>query len=434
MESNQKNEPTSIFSYWKRDLISGSVTGLMAIPLSIGICLMSEYPIQTGLITVIAACIIGFFMYFFKPGNHIGVPGIAAGLAPALAMGVHTFGMENMPFLIMLTASIQAIVWYFNWQKFILKLVPNYLVEGLLAGIGLKIALKFLPFTYLTAKDEKVFHHANFIIDEDHEIVMALSVISFGLFLYLFKKFSHKYPGVPYIAIISIGVICTHLFNLPKLSIPDTKIAFGLPLPNISNINVELLLKMIGFALMLATIDVIEQVMSNAAIEKLDPLERKCDTNNSLLTIWIANLFSSFFGGMTNLDGLGKSSTNAMAGGMTKLSSLFTASVISIVVFFPSLLSELPEFSLGVIMIFTGWKMISGLSHVIGLGKYEFVLAVFCGVLVFKLGIFEGLLLAILLHFIVSFFTLRKSEITMKEIWKICKEKFGDSPVTLQNE
>ena len=44
-------------------------------------------------------------------------------------------------------------------------------------------------------------------------------------------------------------------------------------------------------------IDVIEQVMSNAAIEKLDPLGRPANTNNSLLAIWVANIGSSFFGG-----------------------------------------------------------------------------------------------------------------------------------------
>lgn len=104
---------------------------------------MLEYPIQLGLMTVIFACIVGFISYLFRPGNYTGVPGIAAGLAPALALGIHTFGMENMPFLIMLTASLQAVAWRFNIQRHLLRIVPPFLVEGLLAGIGLKIALKF---------------------------------------------------------------------------------------------------------------------------------------------------------------------------------------------------------------------------------------------------------------------------------------------------
>ena len=83
----------------RKDAVAGIITGLMAIPITIGICLMSEYPIQTGLVTVVFACIISFTTFLFRPGNYVGVPGIAAGLAPVLAMGVHQFGMANMPFL-----------------------------------------------------------------------------------------------------------------------------------------------------------------------------------------------------------------------------------------------------------------------------------------------------------------------------------------------
>ncbi|MBK8093566.1 MAG: hypothetical protein IPK32_16710 [Verrucomicrobiaceae bacterium] len=94
----------------RRDALAGTVTGLVAVPLTVGICLMSEYPIQTGLLTVVFACVIGFVTFLFKPGNYVGTPGVAAGLAP--------------------------------------EVIPVYLVEGLLAGIGLKTALKFLPYTY----------------------------------------------------------------------------------------------------------------------------------------------------------------------------------------------------------------------------------------------------------------------------------------------
>ncbi|MDH5668968.1 MAG: SulP family inorganic anion transporter, partial [Nitrospira sp.] len=127
--------------YVGRDLAAGLITGAMAIPLSVGIAMMSDYPIKLGLATVSFACLIGWINAWFRPGNYIGCPGIAAGLAPVLAVGVATFGLENMPFAIFLTAIIQAIIWKFNWQRYLLLAVPVYLVEGLLAGVGLKIAL-----------------------------------------------------------------------------------------------------------------------------------------------------------------------------------------------------------------------------------------------------------------------------------------------------
>jgi MFS superfamily sulfate permease-like transporter len=416
----------NLFKYFKRDMIAGTITGLMAIPLSIGICLMSDFPILVGLVTVVFACIIGFITYLFKPGNYVGTPGIAAGLAPALALGVQHFGMENMPFLIFLTSLMQIIVWKFNLQRFILKSVPKYLVEGLLAGIGLKIALKFLPFLYTTVHTHENFFH------QERIILMAISLVAFIIFIALFLKFQKTSPGIPYITLITFGVVSLFFVEEPILKLENIDLKFVLPLPHPSYFHGETqvmgILKMFGYAAMLGSIDVIEQVMSNAAIEKLDPLNRHCDTNNSLLAIWIANIGSSFFGGMTNLDGLAKSSTNAFAGAYTKLSNLFCALVISIFIIFHNLLDYLPQYALGIIMIFSGWKMISGLNQVrLHHSKYALFLAVVCGLLVYKLGIFEGLLLCLGLHVILSVVMMKMEKKTFGGIWEDFKARYKET-------
>ena len=171
-----------------------------------------------------------------------------------------------------------------------------------------------------------------------------------------------------------------------------------------------LMIYMILFCAMLAIIDVIEQVMSNAAIQKIDPLKRKCNSNNSLLAIWIANMGSSFFGGMTNLDGLAKSTTNKLAGAMTKFSVIIVGCVVTFFVFNVGYLDYLPKFALAAIMIFTGWKMIAGLAHVIHHGPYALMLAILCGALVFEVGIFEGLLIALAIHGLVHYLVYNKND------------------------
>jgi MFS superfamily sulfate permease-like transporter len=45
--------------YVGRDFTAGIITGAMAIPLSVGIAMMSDYPIKVGLATVAFACLIG---------------------------------------------------------------------------------------------------------------------------------------------------------------------------------------------------------------------------------------------------------------------------------------------------------------------------------------------------------------------------------------
>lgn len=107
----------------RKDVLAGIATALVCIPLTIGIAIVSGYPIQVGLYTVVCACLVGFICSLFRPGNYNGVAGISAGLAPMLALGVHTFGLANMPFIVFLTAIIQIVIWRYMAQS----LLPRYM-------------------------------------------------------------------------------------------------------------------------------------------------------------------------------------------------------------------------------------------------------------------------------------------------------------------
>ena len=394
-----------VAKYAGRDVQAGVITATMAIPLSIGIAMMSDYPIQVGLATVAFASFIAFLFALFRPGNYIGAPGIAAGLAPILAMGVATFGMENMAFIIFMTASFQALIWKFDWQRYLLMAVPSYLVEGLLAGIGLKIALKFLPFLWMLPAD--IAAGEDFWSDGRIQIII-LSVMGSILFLLLFRKFKDTKPALPYFTLIVFGIIASMFINVNMLKVEDVTFNIALPIPDFD--SAYLWVYAIFFSLMLAVVDVIEQVMSNAAIEKIDPLKRPSHSNNSLLSIWVSNMGASFFGGMTNLDGLAKSSTNRLAGAYTKLSVLVIGILITFFVFNVQYLDYLPYFALAIIMTFVGIKMVLGLLHVATFGPYAVLLATVCAGLVFKVGIFEGLIITLVIHAVISYVIFSKIE------------------------
>jgi MFS superfamily sulfate permease-like transporter len=135
---------------------------------------------------------------------------------------------------------------------------------------------------------------------------------------------------------------------------------------------------------------------------------------------------SSFFGGMTNLDGLAKSTTNKLAGAMTKFSVLVIGLVITFFVMNSQYLEYLPKFSLAAIMIFSGWKMIMGLWHVGHYGQYAMILATVCGLLVYKVGIFEGLLIAMAVHGLINFVVfIQADKVPGKVIIKKYLDKFS---------
>ncbi|HHT00484.1 MAG TPA: SulP family inorganic anion transporter, partial [Thiomicrospira sp.] len=208
-------------------------------------------------------------------------------------------------------------------------------------------------------------------------------------------------PAMPYFVLIIFGIIAAQMFSVNMLKVEDVEFNLAFPIPDFE--SAYLWIYAIFFALMLAVVDVIEQVMSNAAIEKIDPLKRPCNSNNSLLSIWVSNMGASFFGGMTNLDGLAKSSTNRLAGAYTKFSVLIIGLMITFFVFNSHLLDNLPYFALAIIMAFVGIRMVMGLLHVAHHGPYALLLGTLCGLLVFKVGIFEGLIITLVIHAVINF-------------------------------
>ena len=109
------------------------------------------------------------------------------------------------------------------------------------------------------------------------------------------------------------------------------------------------------------------------------------------------------------------------------MSNLIVAAVLGFVLAFPALLAWLPEFSLAVLMVFTGWKMVAGLHHVAQKGPYAFGLAMFCGLLVFQHGIFEGLLAALLVHSFITYVIYKHEQVPTVVIFKKFMKLFREN-------
>jgi hypothetical protein len=94
-------------------------------------------------------------------------------------------------------------------------------------------------------------------------------------------------------------------------------------------------------------------------------------------------------------------------------------------------LEYVPEFALAVLMIFSGWKMLAGLFHVAAEGQYAFILSTFCAIFVWRLGIFEGLLISLGVHGLVSYVVYRHHDTPTLQIIRNLLQKLTDEVVKL---
>ena len=132
-----------------KDLSSSIVVFLVALPLCLGISLVSEAPLISGLI----AGIVGGIAVGSISGSRLGVSGPAAGLAVIVADAIKDIGsFEVFVAAVVIAGVIQVILGYVGAGK-VAFYFPSSVIKGMLAAIGISIILKQIPHAIGVDKD-----------------------------------------------------------------------------------------------------------------------------------------------------------------------------------------------------------------------------------------------------------------------------------------
>src|SRR5215207_5118261 len=135
-----------------RDLASGLVVFLVALPLCLGVALASNAPLFSGVV----AGIIGGILVGLLSGSHTSVSGPAAGLTAVVAAQVTALGSFQTFLLAVALAGLIQIGLGVARAGFIAAFFPSSVIKGLLAAIGIIIILKQIP--HLFGRDTDPHH------------------------------------------------------------------------------------------------------------------------------------------------------------------------------------------------------------------------------------------------------------------------------------
>ena len=135
----QTNGPLS--ATLPRDLTSGLVVFLVAVPLCLGIALASGAPLLLGVL----AGIVGGILVGMLSGSHTSVSGPAAGLTAVVAAQIVAFGSFPAFLLAVVLAGLIQIGMGLARAGFLAAFFPSSVIKGLLAAIGVILILKQIP-------------------------------------------------------------------------------------------------------------------------------------------------------------------------------------------------------------------------------------------------------------------------------------------------
>jgi len=372
-----------MFKNLKNDIPASVVVFFVALPLCLGIALASGAPLFSGLI----AGIIGGIMVGAASGSSIGVSGPAAGLAAIVLTAISTLGYE--PFLVaVVIGGVIQIIFGILKLGIIGYYFPSSVIKGMLAGIGIIIILKQIPYFFGYDKDPEG-DFAFFQIDGENtfsEIFNTISGIISGNFsggatlvaiiamaiLILWNnvlskkgRFFQLIQG-PLVAVVagilfyiftkdgSLSIAEEHLVAVP---VPDSIDSFlgQFSFPDFSAIS-NSKIWITGFTI--ALVASLETLLCVEATDKLDPEKRVTPTNRELLAQGTGNIISGMIGGLPITQVIVRSSANIQSGGKTKLAAIIHGFLLLIsVMLIPALLNKIPLSVLAAVLFIVGFKL-----------------------------------------------------------------------------
>ena len=367
------------------DLPAGLVVFLVALPLCLGIALASGAPLFSGII----AGIIGGLVVSLLSGSEISVSGPAAGLAVIVATAIAHLGSFRVFLLAVAISGLIQLGLGFLRAGVIGNYVPNAVIKGMLAAIGVVIILKQIP--HALGRDLHYEGDFDFFFEMDAEsntltdIIKAvysanaeaiiITIVSLAVLLFWERPALRKYNFfklVPAALIVVIlGILINegfrlfftdfylraedgHLVSLPQAN-GLTAFFQQFTLPDWSALNNK---QVYVTALTLAIVGSIESLLSIEATDKLDPQRRISSTNRELIAQGVGNLLSGLIGGLPITSVIVRSSANVYAGAKTRLSSFVHGVLLFVcVLLIPGLLNQIPLASLAAILLVIGYKL-----------------------------------------------------------------------------
>ncbi len=359
------------------DLPAALVVFLVALPLCLGIALGSGAPMISGII----AGVVGGLVIGALSGSPLSVSGPAAGLTAVVFAAISDLGSFEIFLVAVVLAGVMQIAMGLLKMGVVGHYVPNTVIKGMMAAIGLILILKQIP--HLVGYDADFFGDEGFD-QADHDntftaLVHSLGALSPGaavvgiaalLWLQLAEAIGYAKTKLGRIipsALIAVAGGTLLASVLPQLLGDAWAVALSrrVQLPELSSTTwVIPRWDAIGqpavwaSALTLALIASLESLLSIEAADRLDPLKRVTPTNRELLAQGTGNIVSGFLGGLPLTSVVVRTSVNAQAGAQTRWSAILHAVILALsVLLLTSVLNQIPLATLAAILIATGYKL-----------------------------------------------------------------------------
>ncbi|MEZ4810952.1 MAG: SulP family inorganic anion transporter [Allomuricauda sp.] len=339
-----------------KDIISGLIVGIVALPLAIAFAIASGVSPEKGLITaIIAGIIISAF-----GGSRVQIGGPTGAFIVIVYGIVQEYGLNGLTVATFMAGFIIIGLGLARLGN-LLKFIPYSLIVGFTSAIALIIlssqvndffglGIKNVPADFV--QKWKVYFQ-NFIHLNWYAVAIAIGTVLLTLH---FQKLIKKIPGS--IIAIVLSTMAVQLFDIPVDTIESNfgEIPNKLSLPSIPTLDYNTVQSLIQPAFAIALLGSIESLLSAVVSDSM--IGGKHRSNMELIAQGSANIFSALFGGIPATGAIARTATNVKNGGRTPISGIVHGLVLlAIMLLFAPYAKLIPLSCLAGILIVVAYHM-----------------------------------------------------------------------------
>lgn len=312
-----------------KDVISGIIVAIIALPLSIALALASGVKPEQGLYTAITA---GFVVSFLG-GSRVQIAGPTAAFATIVAGIVASEGMDGLIISTVLAGIFLILMGVFKFGSLI-KYIPNTITAGFTFGIAVTILIgqikDFCGMSFdgespieTTEKLTALFKHA----DTFNYQALLIGLLSLAILVFWPKKLSKIPPSL--IAVI-VASFVVEFSGMNVNTIGDLyEISSAPPTPSMPEISFSRIKALVPNAFTIAILAAIESLLSCVVADGM--IGSKHRSNMELVAQGAGNITSAVFGGIPATGAIARTAANIKNGGRTPIAGMVHAFVVLII-------------------------------------------------------------------------------------------------------
>jgi len=383
-----------------QDLTAGVVLSALLVPQGMAYAELAGLPPITGLYATVV-CLVAYAV--FGPSPYL-VLGPDSALGAMIAAVVLPLAAGDGSQAVALAGALALLVGLICTSAGVLKLgfVADLLSRpirvGYLAGLAVTIFVGQLPKLLGFSVDaEGLLRELAATwqgLDQTNLYALAIGLVDLALILGL-KRRRSRIPGV--LAAVVVSILAVTVFDLTARGVQVVgTLPQGFPAPSFPAVGLSDLPFLLAASVGISLVAIGDTIANSAGFAARRGYQ--VDSNQELVGIGSANLLAGVFQGFPVSTSASRTAVAEQSGAKTQVTGLVAAAVVlSMMLFFPALVRNLPQPALAALVISASFTMfdLTELRRLFAMRRSEFALAVACALGVALVGVLGGIIIAV---------------------------------------